>query len=106
MNRAAAAEDRPRIGLVNAAERLDQSRFAGSIFADQAVDLAVTQDQGNVVVCYDRPECLADVPEFPGHEVRRMHDVPSVLRRPRSRASAAWRRRFSILLRASGKGAQ
>jgi len=57
----AAHEDPARVGLVEAAEDLDEGRLAGPVVADQAQHLAPAQVQVDVTEGGDAAEALGDV---------------------------------------------
>ncbi len=54
-------DDLALVGLVEAVEHVHQRRLAGAVLAEQAVDLAGLDGQGDPVVGDERPEALGDV---------------------------------------------
>jgi hypothetical protein len=49
------------VGLVGAGEDLDQGRLAGTVLADQRVNLAPAQLERDAVQCQDARESLRDL---------------------------------------------
>ena len=58
--------DLARIGVVEAVEDRHQGRFAGAVFADDAMHRAGPDDQMDVTVGVHRPEMLVDANELDG----------------------------------------
>ena len=65
-DRLAVDADLAGVGFIEAVEDRHQRRFAGPVFADDAVDDAALDDQIDVVVGVNRPEALVDANEFDG----------------------------------------
>ena len=56
--------DRTLLRLVQTKEHAHQGRFTGAVFAQQGMDLALAQLQGDIVVGFDTGEFLGDVQHF------------------------------------------
>ena len=51
-------------GLVHTEQYAHQRGFAGTVFAQQGMDLALAQLQGDIVICLDARKFLGDVQHF------------------------------------------
>ena len=111
-HRLAGPQDAPTVGLVGAAQRLDEGRLPAAVLAQEPVDLAAVEPERHAVVGDHLAEALGDALQLPQRYGARCHEVsaavpgePGPRRRgvpagpprragPVSRPSRAWGRAY------------
>ena len=77
MNPAPAHQDFPRVWLIEASEKLDESRLAGPVLADKGVDFAWGDCQVDAVQRERAEKALREIPDLNRGKRIGHHDVSS-----------------------------